>query len=525
VKEPRYYQRVAINRAVAAIVGGDKRLLLTLATGAGKTFVSLQIVWKLWSGAWIEDRKPRVLYLADRTILVDQPMSSEYLPAFGEGPIWKLQGEAKAGREIYFGLYQALADGGDVEGLYRQFAPDFFDLVIVDECHRGSANAGSSWRAILEYFSAAAQLGMTATPKREDTVDTYDWFGEPIYEYSLAQGIDDGFLAPYRARRVVLSPDAHGWAPTQGQLDRFGHMIPDDLYTTKDFERVVSLLSRTEAAAVHLTDYLKRTNRMAKTVVFCVDQEHADQMRRALHNVNSDTTSQYPDYVVRIVSDEGNIGRGHLSAFSDVEMPTPVIATTSQLLSTGVDIPTLRNVVLFRPIGSMALFKQIIGRGTRLYPDDDKLTFDIVDYAGATVPFEDPEFDVRQSRSITRRSMTRATWWTTRSSPSPSRSMTPRQRTRIRSPPTMSSLAAAQPGVRRGRIGRLAGDAFPGVVGDDDVVKEAQAHYLGGGSDVDCCLSVSGAGCRVATRVVVGDREGPTIVAEYGVENLSRWYE
>ena len=393
VKEPRYYQRVAINKAVEAIVAGDKRLLLTLATGTGKTFVSLQIVWKLWSGAWRKDRKPRVLYLADRNVLIDQPMAREYVPAFGEGPIWKLRGEAKAGREIYFGLYQSLADGGDVEGLYRQFAPDFFDLVIVDECHRGSAGADSSWRAILEHFSPAAQLGMTATPKRDDTVDTYDWFGEPIYEYSLAQGIDDGFLAPYRVRRVVLSPDAHGWAPTQGQLDLFGQAIPDGLYTTKDFERVVSLLSRTEAAAKHLTDYLKRTDRMAKTVVFCVDQEHADQMRRALHNANSDLTTQHPNYVVRIVSDEGDIGKGHLSNFADVESELPVIATTSQLLSTGVDLPTVRNVVLFRPIGSMALFKQIIGRGTRLFPDDDKLSFDIIDYSGATVLFEDPEFD------------------------------------------------------------------------------------------------------------------------------------
>ena len=394
VKEPRYYQRVAINRAVKAILSGDKRVLLTMATGTGKTFVSLQIVWKLWNSEWQPNRKPRVLYLADRNILVDQPMEREYVPAFGDGPIWKLRGEAKKGREIYFGLYQSLIGAaGDPDAIYRRFDHDFFDLVIVDECHRGSAGSESSWRAILDHFSSAAQIGMTATPKRDDTIDTYQYFGDPLYEYSLAQGIDDGFLAPYRVRRVLLSPDATGFAPEQGQLDLFGNAIPPNLYTTKDFERVVSLLSRTEAAAKHLTDYLKRTDRMAKTIVFCVDSEHADQMRRALHNANSDLTRQHPNYVVRIVSDEGGVGRGHLSDLADTEKDYPVIATTSQLLSTGVDLPTVRNIVLFKPIGSIALFKQIIGRGTRLFPDDDKLSFDIIDYAGATALFEDPDFD------------------------------------------------------------------------------------------------------------------------------------
>ncbi len=398
VKEPRYYQRTAINRSVEAILRGDNRLLLTMATGTGKTFVSMQIIWKLWRSTWRGDRKPRILYLADRNVLIDQPIEREFKPAFGQGdntPIWKLQGgEAKAGREIYFALYQQLADSGeDPNGMFREYAPDFFDLVIVDECHRGSARAESSWRAILDYFSPATQLGMTATPKREETVDSYEYFGDPLFEYSLAQGIDDGFLAPYRVRRVVLSPDAHGWAPTQGQLDLFGNQIPEELYTTKDFERVVSLLTRTEAAAKHLTNYLKRTNRMAKTIVFCVDQEHADQMRRALHNANPDLTQQHTNYVVRIVSDEAQIGKGHLSNFADTETDVPVIATTSEMLSTGVDLPTVRNIVLFRPVGSMALFKQMIGRGTRLFPDEDKLSFDIIDYSGATRLFSDPEFD------------------------------------------------------------------------------------------------------------------------------------
>ena len=235
---------------------------------------------------------------------------------------------------------------------------------------------------------------MTATPKRDENVDTYEYFGgAPLFEYSLAQGVNDGFLAPYSVRRVVLSPDAHGRAPDQGQLDFFGREIPEGLYTTPDFERVVSLLTRTNAAARHLTEYLKRTDRWGKTIVFCVDQEHADQMRRAIHNANSDMTKKHPDYVVRIVSDEHEIGRGHLSRFADDETDLPVIATTSEMLSTGVDLPTVRNIVLFRPIGSMAMFKQMIGRGTRLVPDEDKLSFDIIDYCGASALFNDPEFD------------------------------------------------------------------------------------------------------------------------------------
>ncbi len=397
VKVPRYYQQVAINRAVAQILEGDDRILLTMATGTGKTFVAMQIVWKLWESGWRSDRRPRVLFLADRSILVTDPMDREFKPVFGGGddtPIWRLQGAAKPGRELYFALYQAIADrGADPTGIFRHYDPDFFDLVIIDECHRGSAVAETAWRSVLDHFSSATQLGLTATPKRDETADTYRYFGEPLYEYSLAQGIDDGFLAPYRVRRVTLSPDAHGWAPDPGELDRFGKEIPPGLYRTPDFERVVSLLARTETAAAHLTAYLKATDRFAKTIVFCVDQEHADQMRRALHNANADLTKAHPDYVVRIVSDEGSIGKAHLDRFKDVEADTPVIATTSQLLSTGIDMPTVKNIVLFRPIGSMALFKQIIGRGTRLRPDEDKWSFEIIDYTGATRLFQDPAFD------------------------------------------------------------------------------------------------------------------------------------
>lgn len=392
VKEPRYYQRIAIERALESVLAGRNRVLLTLATGTGKTFVAMQLTWKLWSGNWPAGRRPRVLYLADRNILVDQPMERDFRPVFGDA-LWKLQGEARTSREIYFGLYQALADQRDVEGMFREFSPDFFDLVIVDEAHRGSASEESSWRAILHRFSSAVQIGMTATPLRNDNVDTYRYFGNPVYTYSLAEGIEDGFLAPYRVRRVRLSADVHGWSPDSGQLDRFGREIPPGLYKTPDFERVVSLLQRTDAAARHLTSFLHRTGRMNKTIVFCVDSEHAEQMRAALARANADLVRQHPNYVVRIVSAEGDVGTEHLGDFADVEKEAPVIATTSKLLSTGVDIPTLRNVVLFKPIGSMVEFKQIIGRGTRLYPDDDKLSFDILDYSEATALFDDPAFD------------------------------------------------------------------------------------------------------------------------------------
>ncbi len=392
VKEPRYYQRVAIDRTIQAVTQGSRRVLLTMATGTGKTFVAMQAVWKLWTKGWPAGRKPRVLYLADRNILVDQPIEREFKPVFADA-VWKLRGEAKTGRDIYFALYQALADSGDELGMFREYPADYFDLVVVDECHRGSAADESSWRAILEHFAPAAQLGMTATPLRNDNVDSYRYFGPPLYEYSLKEGIEDGFLAPYRVRRVVLSPDAYGWVPDQGQLDLYGKEIPPGMYETKDFERVVSLLSRTEAAARHLTDYLRRTDPMAKTIVFCVDSEHANQMRQALVNANADMVRQHPDYVVRIVALEGDVGMEHLGNFADPESPTPVIATTSKLLSTGVDLPTVNNIVLFKPIGSIVDFKQIIGRGTRLYPDEDKLTFEILDYSGATSLFEDPEFD------------------------------------------------------------------------------------------------------------------------------------
>jgi type I restriction enzyme R subunit len=295
---------------------------------------------------------------------------------------------------MYFSTYQAIAHDEARPGLYREFPRDFFDLVIVDECHRGSAREESNWREILEYFKPAVQLGMTATPLRADNKDTYRYFGNPLYTYSLRDGIEDGFLAPYRVHRVVTSVDAAGWRPSKGDLDRYGREIPDHEYGTKDFERSVSLKARTEAIARHLTDFLEKTDPFAKTIVFCVDQEHAEEMRLALNNRNADRVRQYPDYVCRVTADEGAIGGGHLSRFQELETVSPTILTTSQLLTTGVDAPTCKNVVLARVVGSMTDFKQIIGRGTRVREDYGKLFFNIVDYTGsATRLFADPEFD------------------------------------------------------------------------------------------------------------------------------------
>jgi len=392
---PRYYQEIAINRVIQAILAGDTRILITMATGTGKTEVAFQICWKLWSSRWNrigEHRRPKILYLADRNILINDPKDKTFAP-FGDAR-WKIEnGRISKGREMYFSIYQAIAQDERRPGLYREYAPDFFDLIVVDECHRGSARDESSWREILEYYEAAYQLGMTATPLRQDNRDTYKYFGDPLYTYSLRQGIDDGFLAPYRVHRVVTDFDATGWRPNQGEVDRYGRVIPDEEYQTKDFERVVALRARTKAIARYVTEFLKKTDRFAKTIVFCVDQEHADEMRRELNNLNSDLVQQHPDYVCRVTSDEGDVGRGHLSRFQDVETDSPVILTTSQLLTTGVDAPTCQNIVLARVINSMVEFKQIIGRGTRLRDDYGKLFFNILDFTQSTRLFADPEFD------------------------------------------------------------------------------------------------------------------------------------
>jgi type I restriction enzyme R subunit len=394
-KTPRYYQEIAINRSIKEIYRNRKRILLTLATGTGKTFIAFQIIWKIWNQRWNrtgEHRRPKVLYLADRNVLIDQPKDNVFTD-FGDAR-WKIQGEANKSRDLYFSTYQAIAGDENRKGLYKEYSPEFFDFIVVDECHRGSAKDDGNWREILDYFVPAVKLGMTATPLRNDNVDTYQYFGNPIYTYTLKQGIEDGFLAPYRVHRVVSSVDATGWRPYKGQKDKFGNEIPGGVYETPDFERVISFRKRTEAVARHLSEYLKKDDRFAKTIVFCVDQEHADEMRRALSNINADLIEKYPSYVVRITSEEGDIGRGFLDQFMDIETITPVIATTSKLLTTGVDIPTCKNIVIFTTINSMTEFKQIIGRGTRIRADYDKLFFTILDYTGsATRLFADPDFD------------------------------------------------------------------------------------------------------------------------------------
>ncbi len=392
----RYYQETAVNRAVQAVVSGHKRILLTLCTGSGKTAVAFQIAWKLWSARWnikSAASRPKMLFLADRNVLVDDPMAKDF-SAFRDARHKIVGGDASKSRDMYFATYQSIARDESRPGLYREYSRDFFDLVVVDECHRGSARDDSNWREILEWFEPATQIGMTATPRREDKVDTYAYFGAPIYQYSLAQGIEDGFLAPFRVHRVITDYDATGWRPSKGELDRYGREIPDGEYHTPDFERLVAIKARTKAIARHLAGFMRETDRFAKTIVFCVDQEHALEMRGALAELNVDLIKQYPDYVCRVTADEGDIGSAHRAKFQDVETRSPVILTTSQLLTTGVDAPTCKNVVLARVVGSMPEFKQIIGRGTRLRTDYGKLAFSIIDYTGtATEKFADPDFD------------------------------------------------------------------------------------------------------------------------------------
>lgn len=393
-KPPRYYQDATIRKVVEAILSGQKRVLATLATGTGKTNVAFQVCWKLWNSGWNrkgEYRKPKVLFLADRNILVDDPKDKDFIH-FGDARHKISAGNPSQARDMYFGIYQALTSAS--EDVFRQYSPDFFDLIIIDECHRGAARDDSSWRKVLDYFSGAVHFGMTATPLRQDSRDSYEYFGNPVYEYSLKQGIEDGFLAPYRVHRVITSADAAGWRPSRAEVDRFGREIPDDEYQTKDFERVIALRARTKSIAKHLTGFLKGSDRFAKTIVFCVDQEHAAEMRQELINLNSDLVQQYPDYVCRVTSNEGDIGLTHLANFQDLDKPTPTILTTSQMLTTGVDAATVKNVVLARVVGSQSEFKQIIGRGTRLRADYGKEFFNILDFTGsATQHFADPDFD------------------------------------------------------------------------------------------------------------------------------------
>ena len=409
-KTPRYYQVNAINSAVEAIAKGRDRVLLVMATGTGKTYTAFQIIWRLWKAG----RKKRILFLADRNVLVDQTMVNDFRP-FGPA-MAKLSTHSKTieradgsfedlstaiskkrrvdtAYEIYLSLYQAITGPEEHRKIFREFSPGFFDLIVVDECHRGSAAEDSAWREILEYFSSATQIGMTATPKETRYVSNIHYFGEPVYSYSLKQGILDGFLAPYKVIKVHIDRDVEGYRPEKGQLDRDGKEVEDRLYNLKDYDRTLVLDERTRLVARKVTRYLKESgDRFQKTIVFCVDQEHAARMRQALVNDNADLVDRNHRYVMRITGGDAE-GQAQLDNFIDPESRYPVLVTTSRLLSTGVDVQTCRLIVLDREVGSMTEFKQILGRGTRVHEDTRKLYFTLMDFRGATNHFADPEFD------------------------------------------------------------------------------------------------------------------------------------
>lgn len=385
-REPRYYQRVAINRAIEAVAKGQERVLLVMATGTGKTYTAFQIIWRLWKAK----SKKRILFLADRNILVDQTMQQDFAP-FGEVMHKVTNREVKKNYEIYLALYQAVTGKEEWKQIYRQFPADFFDLVVIDECHRGSAAEDSAWRDILDYFTTATHLGLTATPKETKEISNITYFGDPIYTYSLKQGIEDGFLAPYKVIRIATDVDAVGYTPEKGKIDKLGQTIEQRQYNTKDFDRNLVLEKRTALVANKVWEYLQATDPMAKTIVFCDDQDHAERMRQELVKLIP-AAANNRRYVMRITGDD-NEGKAQLSYFIDNDEPYPVIATTSKLLTTGVDAKTCKLIVLDQNIISMTEFKQIIGRGTRLREDYQKLYFTIMDFKGATRLFADPDFD------------------------------------------------------------------------------------------------------------------------------------
>ena len=384
---PHYYQTIAINRTVDAIARGEKRALLVMATGTGKTYTAFQIIWRLWkSGA-----KKRILFLVDRNILADQTKTNDFKP-FGTAMTKITNRTVDKSFEIYLCLYQAVTGTEEEQNIYKQFSPDFFDLVLVDECHRGSADEDAAWRQILEYYSSATQIGLTATPKETKDVSNIEYFGDPIYTYSLRQGISDGFLAPYKVVRIGLDKDLDGWRPEAGQRDKLGQLIEDREYNDRDFDRNLILEKRTKVVATKVTEFLKATDRFAKTIIFCENIEHAERMRQALVNANPDLAAANSKYVMRITGDNDE-GKAQLDNFIDPEKTYPVIAVTSRLMSTGVDAQTCKLIVLDRRIASMTEFKQIIGRGTRIREDYNKLYFTIMDFRRATALFADPSFD------------------------------------------------------------------------------------------------------------------------------------
>lgn len=386
-KTPRYYQLTAINKTVEAIAGGQNRILLVMATGTGKTYTAFQIIWRLWKSK----AKKRILFLADRNILIDQTMTNDFKP-FGAAMTKIKKRQADKSYEIYLSLYQAVTGSKEEQNIYKQFSPEFFDLIVIDECHRGSAAADSAWREILEYFSAATQIGLTATPKETSAVSNIDYFGDPIYTYSLRQGINDGFLAPYKVVRIDIDKDLAGWRPDKGMLDKHGYEIEDRIYNQKDFDKTLILEKRTELVAKKISTFLRHTNRFDKTIVFCENIDHAERMRQALVNENGDLAAESRKYVMRITGDNPE-GKAELDNFIFPESRYPVIATTSKLMSTGVDAQTCKLIVLDQRIQSMTEFKQIIGRGTRINEDYDKFFFTIMDFKRATELFADPEFD------------------------------------------------------------------------------------------------------------------------------------
>lgn len=391
IHKPRYYQRIAINRTVEAVAKGQKRILLVMATGTGKTCTAFQIIHRLYSARESTGIK-KILYLADRNILIDQTIQQDFAPFKDKGVLTKVQkGVLDSSYDIFMSLYHQLSGDDDME-VFRQFKPEFFDLVIVDECHRGSAKDNSRWRKILDYFGSAIHIGMTATPKETEDVSNSHYFGEPIYTYSLKQGIDDGFLAPYRVLRFGIDKDLEGYIPEQGKIDVYGQEIEQKVYTSKDFDRKLVIDQRTETVAKRITEYLKQNDRYAKTIVFCVDEDHALRMRQALINENKDLVAINDKYIMRITGSD-QLGKQQLDNFIDNNCKYPTIVTTSELLSTGVDTKMVKVIVLDCVINSMTKFKQIVGRGTRLVWNRDKRYFTIMDFRKATLLFSDPEFD------------------------------------------------------------------------------------------------------------------------------------
>lgn len=386
-RAPRYYQAIAINNTVEAVAKDQRRILLVMATGTGKTYTAFQIIWRLWkSGA-----RKRILFLADRNILVDQTKNNDFKP-FGAAMTKISKRQVDKSYEIYLSLYQAVTGNEEDKNIYKQFSPDFFDLVVIDECHRGSAAEDSAWREILAYFSSATHVGLTATPKETKDVSSIYYFGDPVYSYTLKQGIEDGFLAPYKVVRIDIDKDLQGWRPSKGQIDKNGQLIEDRVYNQIDMDRTLVLEKRTELVARKITEFLVATDPYAKTIVFCDDIDHAERMRQALVNLNPERVKESRKYIMRITGDELE-GKAELDNFINPEERYPVIATTSKLMTTGVDAQTCKLVVLDQHIKSMTEFKQIIGRGTRINEDYDKYWFTIMDFKKATELFADKNFD------------------------------------------------------------------------------------------------------------------------------------